>query len=149
MGIFTPWKLANIVNQCFSLTMQVVKHLPAYLYVCLHACMLSHFGCVHLFVTPWTVAHQAPLSMGFSRQEYWSGLPCPPPGDLLDPGIEPGSLISPTLSGRFFISKWTWDLESVSVSLSLTYIYVIMCYVGISSILLIPNNLIKLSQIFL
>ena len=46
---------------------------------------------VQLFVTPWTVAHQAPLSMGFSRQEYWSGLPFPSPGDLPDPGIEPGS----------------------------------------------------------
>ena len=43
-------------------------------------------------VTPWTVAGQAPLSMGFSRQEYWSGLPCPPPGDLPNSGIEPGSL---------------------------------------------------------
>ena len=42
-------------------------------------------------VTPWTVAHQAPLPMGFSRQEYWSALPCPPPGDLPDPGIKPGS----------------------------------------------------------
>ena len=48
---------------------------------------LSH---VQLFVTPWTVAYQAPLSMGFSRQEYWSGLPFPSPGDLPDPGIEPG-----------------------------------------------------------
>ena len=46
---------------------------------------------VRLFVTPWTVAHQAPLSMGFSRQEYWSGLPFPSPGDLPDPGIEPRS----------------------------------------------------------
>ena len=45
---------------------------------------------VQLFVTPWTVARQAPLSMGFSRQGSWSGLPCPPPGDLPDPGIEPG-----------------------------------------------------------
>ena len=50
---------------------------------------LSH---VQLFVTPWTVAHQAPPSMGFSKQEYWSGLPFPSPGDLPDPGIEPGSL---------------------------------------------------------
>ena len=48
-------------------------------------------SCVRLFVTPWTVARQAPLSMGFSRQEHWSGLPCPPPGDLPDPGIEPES----------------------------------------------------------
>ena len=46
---------------------------------------------VQLFATPWTVAHQAPLSMEFSRQEYWSGLPFPSPGDLPDPGIEPGS----------------------------------------------------------
>jgi len=51
--------------------------------------MLSHFSCVRLFVTLWTVAHQAPLSMGFSRQEYWSGLPFLSLGDLSDPGIEP------------------------------------------------------------
>ena len=58
-------------------------------------CMLSHFNQVWLFATPWTVAFQAPLSMGFSRQEYWNGLLCPPPGDLPDPGIKPVSLISP------------------------------------------------------
>ena len=59
-------------------------------------CMLS---CVQLFATPWTVAYQAPLPMGFSRQEYWSGLPFPSLGDLLDPGIEP---VSPAMAGRFF-----------------------------------------------
>jgi len=48
-------------------------------------------SCVRLFATPWTVAHQAPLSMGFSRQAYWSGVPLPSPGDLPDPGIEPRS----------------------------------------------------------
>ena len=53
--------------------------------------MLSCFSHVWLFVTPWTVARQAPLSMGFSRKEYWSGLPCPPPRDLEDPVIEPAS----------------------------------------------------------
>ena len=53
--------------------------------------MLSHFSRVQLFLTLWTVASQAPLSMGFSRQEYWSGLPCPPPGDLPNPGIDPES----------------------------------------------------------
>ena len=52
-------------------------------------------------MTPWTVAHQAPLFMGFSRQEYWSGLPCPPPGDLSDPGIEPMSLTTPALADGF------------------------------------------------
>ena len=60
--------------------------------------MLSHFSHVRLFLTLWTVAHQAPLSMGFSRQEYWSGLPCPPPGDLPDPGIELMCLMSPALA---------------------------------------------------
>ena len=56
--------------------------------------MLSHFSHVRLFVTLWTVAHQAPPSMGFSRQEYWSGLPIPSPGGLPDPGIKP---VSPAL----------------------------------------------------
>ena len=51
------------------------------------------------FVTPWTIARQAPLSMGFSRQEYWSGLPWPPPGDRPHPGMEPASLRSPAVAG--------------------------------------------------
>ena len=54
-------------------------------------CVLSHFSPVQLFATPWTAVHQAPLSMESSRQEYWSGLPCPSPGDLPDPGVEPVS----------------------------------------------------------
>ena len=62
-------------------------------------CMLSH---VRLFVTPWTAARQAPLSTKFSRQEYWSGLPFPPSGDLPDPGTEPKSLASPALAAGFF-----------------------------------------------
>ena len=53
---------------------------------------VKSLSCVRLFATPWTVAYQASPSMGFSRQEYWSGLPCPSPGDLPDPGIKPGSL---------------------------------------------------------
>ena len=57
-------------------------------------CMLSHFSHVRLCVTPWTAACRAPLSTGFSRQEYWSGFPCPLPGDLPDPGTEPTCLIS-------------------------------------------------------
>ena len=63
------------------------------------ACMLSH---VWLFATLWTAVHQPPLSMGFPRQEYWSGLSFPTPGDLLDPGIKPRSPVSPALAGRFF-----------------------------------------------
>ena len=64
---------------------------------------------VQLFATPWPVACQAPLSMGFSRQEYWSGLPCPPPGDLSNLGIEPVSLLSPALAGRFFTTSATQE----------------------------------------
>ena len=66
------------------------------MYVCV--CLLS----VRLFATTWTVACQDPLSMQFSRQEYWSGLPFPPPGDLPDPETEPLSFASPALAGGFF-----------------------------------------------
>ena len=62
--------------------------------------MLSHLSHVRVFATPWTVALQAPLSVGFSRQEYWSGLPWPPPEDLPNGGMEPQS---PALAGRFFL----------------------------------------------
>ena len=64
----------------------------------MHASVLSSFCSVQLLVTLWTIACWVPLSMGFSRQEYWSGLPCPPPGDLPNPGIEPTSLTSPALA---------------------------------------------------
>ena len=71
--------------------------------------MLSCFSRVCLFATLWTVALQALLSMAFSRQEYWSGLPSPPPGDLADPGIKSVSLVSPALAGRFFTTSATWE----------------------------------------
>ena len=61
--------------------------------------------CVQLFATPWMVARQAPLSMEFSRQEYWSRLPFPSPGDLPNPGIEPAFPASPAMAGRFFITE--------------------------------------------
>ena len=63
---------------------------------------MLRLSCVHLFVTPWTMDHQAPLPTEFSRQEYWSGWPFPSPGDLPNPGIEP---TSPTLAGRFFTTE--------------------------------------------
>ena len=69
------------------------------------ACTLSHFSRAQLVATPWTVAHQAPLSMGFSRQEYWSGLPFPSPGDRSHPEIEPESIMSPVLAGGFFTTS--------------------------------------------
>ena len=60
---------------------------------------------------PMTAAHEALLSMGFSKEDCWSGLPCLPPGDLPDPGIEPMSLISPALVGRFFTTSATWEAQ--------------------------------------
>ena len=63
------------------------------------------FSCVQLFATPQTIARYTPLSMGFSRQVYWSGLPFRPLGDLPDPGIKPASLVSPALPGRFFTAE--------------------------------------------
>ena len=74
----------------------------------MHACTRDQL-LSHVFATPWTVAHQAPLSMGFSRQEYLSGLPCSPPGDLPDSGIKPVSLLSPALAGGFFTTSATWE----------------------------------------
>ena len=74
----------------------------------MHVCMLSH---VWLFVTPWTVAHKVLL---FSRQEYWSGLPFPPLGDLSNSGIEPISLGSPALAGRFIMTGAIWESLNVA-----------------------------------
>jgi len=72
-------------------------------------CVLSR---VQLFAAPWTVAHQAPLSMGFPRQEYWSGLPFPPSGDFSDPGIEPMLLASPSIGRWVFYPCATWEASS-------------------------------------
>ena len=74
-------------------------------FLCMCAKSFSH---VQLFVILWTISCQVPLSMGFSRQEYWSGSLCPPPGDLSDPGVEPSSLKCPALAGRFFTTITTW-----------------------------------------
>ena len=84
----------------------------AELKVCLRA--FSVASVVFSSVTPWTVTHQAPLSVGFSRQEYWNWLPRPPPRDLPDPGIEPGSLTSPAVVDCFlsFFSTSTTSWEA-------------------------------------
>ena len=71
--------------------------------------MLSRFSRVQLWVTPWTVAYKPPLSVQFSRQEYWDGLPCPPPGDLPDPGMESTSLTCAALAGGFFFTSAMWE----------------------------------------
>ena len=74
-----------------------------HIYIYTYICAVTIYSVMSdSFVTSWIVAHQVPLSMGFSKQEYWSGLPFPSPGDLLNPGIKPSS---PTLAGRFFTTE--------------------------------------------
>ena len=75
----------------------------------------QQFSPLRLFVTSWTVACQAPLSMEFSMREHWSGLSYPTPGDPTDPGIEPVSLASPSLAGGFFTTGATWEAPNPNV----------------------------------
>ena len=75
--------------------------------VCVHA--LSHFSHVQPFATLLTAAHKVPLTLEFSRQEYWIRFPCLSPGDFPDLGIEPVSLMSPVLGGKFFTTSTTWE----------------------------------------
>ena len=77
--------------------------------------MLSCFSHVQLCAILWTVARQAPLSMGFSRKEYWSGLPFPPPGDLPEPGIKSTSLMFPSLACGFFTTSATWKAQNTYI----------------------------------
>ena len=83
--------------------------------------MVSSF-IVSSFLRP----HQAPLSMRFSRQEYWNGLPCPSPGDLSNPRIKPESLKSPALAGRFFTTRATWETPDIHkyIFICIVYIYI-------------------------
>ena len=81
--------------------------------VCVCVCVLSGFSCVQDHMTLWTADCQVSLSIGFSRQEYWSGLPCPPPGDLPNLGIELASVTSPALAGMFFTTRTTWEVPSL------------------------------------
>ena len=74
-------------------------------------CVLSHFSRVQLSATLRTIAHQAPLFMGFSRQEYWSGSPGPPPGDLPDPGIKPAPRTSLVSAGGLATTNATWEAK--------------------------------------
>ena len=78
--------------------------------VCVCVCVHAHVcTCVWLFANSWTIVRQAPLSMAFSRRRYWSGLPFPSPGDLLNPGIKPLSLVSPELADRLFTTSTTYN----------------------------------------
>ena len=131
-------------------TFTYVSELCSCMSLCVRVCVFSH---VRLFATPWTVVHQALRPMEFSRQEYWSVLPFPSPGDLPHPGIEPLSLGSPSLAGRFFttsatqkpqcvhhqrcsfhVSPYSWPPSSISPSASpsplviTTLVSVSMCW---------------------
>ena len=109
-----------LLRQCYSkrriILISSLKNSQS-MYV--HVCMLSHFSRVWLYATLWTVAHQAPLSMGLSKQEYWSGLWFASPEDLSDPGVKPTSLMSPALADRFFTTSTTWgDRKYVQIALN-------------------------------
>ena len=98
-----PWSHVNQPTDSAAASEQRIYTLCSCVFV------LSHFCPVWLFVAPWTVARQAPLSMGLSRQEYCSGLPWPSPGDLPHPGIKLASLTSPALAGGFFTTSAMWE----------------------------------------
>ena len=90
-------------------------------------CMLSFFDHVWLFATLWTIADQAPLSMGFSRQEYCSGLPCPSPGDCPYSEIQPVSLGPPALADRFFTTTSIWEAHTVVQFSSVAQLCLTLC----------------------
>ena len=98
----------------------------------MNACTLSCFSCVQLFVPLWAIASQTSLSKGFSRQEYGSGLPSPPPGDVPKPEIKPASPTSPALAGGFFTTSATWEA-------SLTHIYDYISSLTFSSVQFSPS----------
>ena len=105
----------SIPARCYLIGEAWVCGTEIFLYYFLHACMLSRFSHVQLFATLWTAARQAPLSMGFSRQECWSGLPYPPPGGCPNPEIEPRSPVSPALAGGFLTTVGTWEAGCVGL----------------------------------
>ena len=104
----TPWVAAHQISLSYTMSQSLLKLMSIEWVMpsILHAKLLTQ---VQLFVAPRTVACQAPLSVGFSRQEYGSGLPIPSPGYLPKPEIEPESLRSPALAGRFFTTSATWE----------------------------------------
>ena len=99
---YTPGLKTSYQKQNRNLVKVLDLHTEIFLIYWVKLLVLFNRQVVSLWQPPWTVAHQARLSMGFSRQEYWSGLPFPSPGDLLDLGIEPDS---PVLAGRFFTTE--------------------------------------------
>ena len=112
-----PWGWNQKWDLPVKCSLEILKTPTSSGYVCLHTSMLSCLSCIRLSATVWAVGGQAPLSMGFSRQEYWSGLLCPPPGDLSDPGIERtcGSWGSCTASRLFTAEPPRKPLQAISI----------------------------------
>ena len=121
LGPFFPALNSHSVHVCplaFSASKKFTrKFFPLYSFLLKYVYSRKYvLRCIQFFATPWTVAHQAPLSMGFSQQEFWSELPFPPPGDLPDPGITLQSLASPVLAGWFFFfftTSTTWEAQKL------------------------------------
>ena len=117
-------RLSGILSRLANLGTCVLLLLYIYIFISLQTqCSLGSGGCLvakscPILCNPWTVAHQAPMSMGFSRQEYWSGLLFPSPGDLPYPGIEPTTPASPALAGGFFTTKPPIELQCAHQALT-------------------------------
>ena len=103
-------------------------------------CVLSCFSHVQLFIALWIVACQVSLSMEFSWQEYWSGLPCPPSADLHDPGIEPSSFLSPALAGGLFTTSAIWEAHTHLQWLKLTRLILANIDVNVKLLKLLYNE---------
>ena len=108
------------MNNSCNCDLEVLAFISSFSFVAVHVCMLICFSHVRLFDPMDYIACQAPLSMWFSRQEYWSELPCPSPGDLPNPEIQPMSSVSPVVTGRFFTRRAIREARS---SYTLTLIF--------------------------
>ena len=108
-------------------------------------CVLGHFSHVWLFATLWTVVCQALLFVGFSRQEYWSGWPFPPPGDLPEPGLNLGLFTPPALAGKFFTTSTTWEAQCTWY---VCYIYILYKYMCVYIYFLLEKKE-SINQIFM
>ena len=109
VSLVSIWDDKSSQNYCGEHFIMYVSQIIVLCTWNLYTVCVCVFSCVQLFATPWTVARQAPLSMGFSRKGYWSGLPFPPLGDLPNLGTEFASFASSALTGRFFTIGTTWE----------------------------------------
>ena len=107
---------------------------------------VGHFSSVQFFATLWTIGARLFCPLEFSRQEYWSGLPCPPPGYLFDPEIKSKALISPALAGGFFTTSTTWEApyvcQCLPISSSLPYITITTPYLNCHHLLVGPLQIV-------